>query len=141
MTNATDGYLLQHLHLLVGEGASRSHHDRFARMDAQRVEVLHRGYGETVVVGIANTLELNLFPAFQTLLDQNLGSKGESRFCQLDKGLLVRTNPRAQTTQRISRTNHDGESYFTGSLQSVVHILDRMGNRHLQVDLAQFLDK
>ena len=61
-------------------------------MDAQWVEVLHRSYGEAVVVGIADALELNLLPALQRLFYENLRSKGEGALGQFLEGLLVRTD-------------------------------------------------
>ena len=61
-------------------------------MDAQRVEILHRSYGEAMIVGVADALKLNLLPALQRLLDQNLGSKREGAFCQLAESFLVGTD-------------------------------------------------
>ena len=58
---------LQCLYLLVGERTGGRHHDALARVDAQRVEVLHAGHGEAVVVGVADHFELNLLPALERL--------------------------------------------------------------------------
>ena len=141
VAHTLDGNLLQHLHLLVGQRTRRRHHDTLARVDAQRVEVLHRGHGEATVVGVAYALKLNLLPALQTLFHQNLRCKGKGALGQLHKGLLVGTDARTQSTQRISRANHDGEANLAGSLQCVVHILHGMTHRCLQTNLVQLLHK
>ena len=77
MAHTLHSEVLQHLHLLVGEGTGRSHHDRLARVDAQWVEVLHRSHREAMVVGIANDLKLYLFPTLEAFLYQHLGSECE----------------------------------------------------------------
>ena len=58
-------------------------------MDAERIEVLHGGNGETVIVGVADDLKLNLLPSFQRLFHQHLWRKGESRLGNLLECLLV----------------------------------------------------
>ena len=90
--NDVNGDVLQHLHLLIGERTGGSHDDRLTRVDAQRVEVFHRGNGEAVVVGIADALELNLLPAFQTLFNKNLRGESESTFSQFNECLLIGTD-------------------------------------------------
>ena len=92
MAYALDGNLLQHLHLLFLERTGRSNNDRLTSVDTQGIEVLHRSYGEAVVVGIADALELNLLPALQRLFNENLRSEGESALGQFLEGLLVRTD-------------------------------------------------
>ena len=61
-------------------------------MNAEGVEVLHRGNGEAMVVSVADGFELNLLPALQRLLNQNLGSKSEGTLGQFLESFLVRTN-------------------------------------------------
>ena len=141
MAYALDGDILQHLHLLRCQRTSGSHHDTLARMDAQRVEILHRSHRETMVVGVADALKLNLLPSFKTLLYQNLWGKGEGTFSQLAESLLVRTDTGTQTAQCVCRTDHDGEAYLVGSLQRVVHVLHSVAYWCLQADLVQLLHK
>jgi len=99
---------------------------RWRTQDAQGVEVLHRGHGEAVVVGIADALELNLLPALQRLFHQDLRCKGEGTLGQLAELLLIGTDAGAQTAQGVGRADHDGEAYLVGGLQGVVHILHSM---------------
>ena len=61
-------------------------------MDTQRVEVLHRGHSEATVVRVADALELNLLPAFQTLFNKNLRGESESTFSQFNECLLIGTD-------------------------------------------------
>ena len=108
-------------------------------MDTQWVEVLHRSHREATVVGIADALKLNLLPALQTLFNQNLRCEGEGALCQLDKLLLVWTDTRTETTQGVSRTDHDGEADLVGCLQGILHRLHSVAYRHLQIHLTELL--
>ena len=141
MLHTAYGDVLQHLHLLFGERAGRRHNDGFARVNAQRVEILHGCHGEATVVLVADALELYLFPAFQRFLDQNLRGEGEGALGQLHEGFLVGADARAKTAQGVGRAYHDGEAYLTGSFQGVVHVLYGMADGNLQVHLGQLLDK
>ena len=139
MTHALDGQFLQHLHLLVGQRTGWSHHNRLACMDAEWVEVLHRSHGEAVVVGVANALELDLLPALQRLLYQNLGREGEGTLSNLLERSLVGTDARTQATQGIGRTDHDWITDLAGRSQGIFKVLAGMAHGHLGVNLVQFL--
>ena len=110
-------------------------------MDTQGIEVLHRCYGKAAVIGIADALELNLLPALQTLLNKNLWSESEGRLCQFDEFLLIGADTRTQTTQSVSRTDHDGEADLMSSLQRIFHRLYSVAHGHLQIHLCQLLHK
>ena len=141
MAHTLDSQLLQHLHLVVTQRAGRSNHDGLTRMNAQRIEVLHRGNREAVVVGIADNLELYLLPALQALLDQYLRSKGECTLGNLLERLFVRTHARTQTAQCISTAYHNRVTYAASSGNGILHSLASLRNRNLQVHLLQLLDK
>ncbi len=136
VANTFDGKLLKHLHLLVLEGACRRHHDALARMDAEGVEVLHRGHGEAVVAGVADALELYLLPPLQALLHEHLGREGEGALRYLAEGLLVGTDTAAQAAQRVGRADHDGIADAAGRRDGLLHRLAGMARRHLQPGLA-----
>ena len=110
-------------------------------MDAEGVEVFHGSNREATVVRITNTFELYLLPALQALLYEYLGSKCESTLCNGAESLLILTNTAAQAAQRISRTNHDGETNAACCSNSLFHSLTSTARRNLHVDLVQFLDK
>ena len=92
MAYTLDGDLLQHLYLLRFQRTGRSNHDGFTSMDAQRIEVLHRGHCEAAVVSVADALEFNLLPSLQALLDEDLWGKRKGTLCQLTELLLVGTD-------------------------------------------------
>ena len=71
-------------------------------MYAQRVEVLHRHYGEAVVVGVADHFKLNLFPSFQRLLDKYLLGVGESALAVFGKFLVVSAYAGTETAERVA---------------------------------------
>ena len=110
-------------------------------MNTQWVEILHRGNGEATVVGVSDALELNFLPSLQRLLHKNLRGKREGTLSQFHEGFFVGTDTTSQTAQCVSRANHDGETYFVGSLQCVVHVLYGMRYRHFQIHLSQLLHK
>ena len=141
MADSLHREFLKHLHLVVAERASGSHHDRFTRVDTQGVEVLHAGHGEAVVVGIADYFELNLFPTLQRLFYQYLRSKSESTLCQLHESLFVGTDTATQSTQSISRANHDGETNLVCSCQRVFHRLYRLADGSLHRNFIELLHK
>ena len=59
----------------VGQRLDRRDDDRIARVDAQRVDVLHRAHGDTRVVGVAHDLVLDLLPADEASLDHHLADR------------------------------------------------------------------
>ena len=73
------GDAAQKMVLVVAQRLRRRHHHALARVDAQRVEILHIADGDAVVVAVANHLIFNLFPAFQRFLDKNLRRVREGR--------------------------------------------------------------
>ena len=101
VTDALDGDVLQHLHLLILQRTGRRNDDALAGMDAEGVEVLHRSDGEAVVVGIADALELYLLPSLQAFLHEHLWRKGEGTLCYLLESLLVGADAAAKSAQRI----------------------------------------
>ena len=141
VTNALDSEFLKHLNLLVFQRTSRSYHNTFACMNAERIEVLHRSDGEAMVVGVADALELNLLPTFEALLNKYLRGESEGTFCNLLESLLVRTNAASQTAKCVSRANHDGIADATGSCDGFVECLASLACRHFQVNLAKFFDE
>ena len=131
--------LLQHLQLTLVERAGGSHHDRLTGVDTQRVEVLHTCYGEAVVVAVADNLELDLLPAFERFLDQNLLRVSERALAQRHELLLVAADTATQTTQSVCRANHNRETDLASGSDCVLHRLDGLRDGGLNVDLVEFL--
>ena len=87
-----DRDFLQHCNLLLGERDDGRNHDTFAGVDAERVDIFHWHNGETVVVFVADYLKLNLFPAFERLLYENLLRVGKSAFAEFLERFFVGTD-------------------------------------------------
>ena len=62
----------EHVVLLVGQRLGRRNHNRLARVNAQRVKVLHVAHGDGVVAVVAHNLVLNLLPALERALQHHL---------------------------------------------------------------------
>ncbi len=93
---------------LVREGHLRRHGDRVAGVDAHRVEVLDRADDHHVVPRVPHHLELELVPADQRLLDQDLahGALGEGPL-ELPLELLRRSRDAAAVTPERERGAQD----------------------------------
>ena len=112
-----DGFLPQEMEFVVGQGLRGSHYDALARMDAQRVEILHVADGDAVVVAVAYDLVFNLFPAPERFLHQHLRREGEGLpGRRLELGRIV-AEAGAQSAQRISRPQDDGVAHLRGRIQ------------------------
>src|SRR4029078_11672923 len=99
-TDDREGRRPQPLVHLVGERLDRRDHDRVARVDAQRVDVLHRAHGDTRVLVIAHDLVFDLLPADEALLDHDLADRAgpQAGADPLAIRLLARDAPAAACT-------------------------------------------
>ncbi|OQC44066.1 MAG: hypothetical protein BWX60_00840 [Candidatus Marinimicrobia bacterium ADurb.Bin030] len=64
----------------IGKCLAGRYHDAFAGMNAHRIHIFHIADRQAVVKTIANYFVLDLFPAFQIFLDQNLGGISQCFF-------------------------------------------------------------
>ena len=94
-----------------------------------------------MVVGVADALKLNLFPALQRLFDKYLRSKRKGTLGQLAESCFIGADATAQAAQCISRANHDWIADSTCSCQRIVHILNSMAHGNFQVHLGKLLHK
>ena len=76
-TDQAQGAVAEHLVFLVRQGQCGGHDHRVARVDAHRVDVLHRTDGDGGVVRVAHHLELDLLVALDALLHQHFMDGGE----------------------------------------------------------------
>ena len=97
MTDDLDGQCTEFMIFGVCQRLRGRDHDRLARMDAKRIEVLHVTYGDTIVITVAHHLVFNLLPAFQTLLHQHLWGERESLLGQFVEFLLIVAEARTQS--------------------------------------------
>ena len=94
VTDDLDRELAKLVIVAIGESLRRSHHDRLASVDAERVEVLHVADGDAVVVAVAHHLILHFLPALETLLDKYLRREAESLVADGNELLLIVTEAR-----------------------------------------------
>lgn len=74
-------------------------------------------YSDTVVVGVPDHLVLNLLPAFEGFVHQDLRGVCEGRRNQRNEFFSVVSEARAQTAERERRTDQDGVSQTFSSRQ------------------------
>ena len=136
-----DGQFAQLVVFGIRERLRRSHHDALAGMDAQRVEVLHVADRYAVVETVANNLVLDLFPAFERFLDQNLRRICESLAGQrFELGDIV-AEAGTQTAERVCRADDDWVAQFGCHNFGVLHGGYRMALYGLYINLVEFFDE
>ncbi len=141
MADDAQAELAQLLHLVVVQRLGRSHNDGLARVDAQGVEVLHAADGYAIVVAVAHHLKLNLLPALQALLYQDLRREGEGLLCQAVQLLLIVAEARTEAAQGEGCTNDDGIAQLLGSLASRLYVLAGLALDGVDVYLVEPLHK
>ena len=141
MAHNADAELAKLVVLAVCQGLRRRYHDAFARMYAQRVEVLHVTYGNAVVKTVAHHLIFNFLPAFQALLNEHLGRKGESLFCQTVELGLVVAKSRTEAAQRIGRADDDGVAQLARCGTGLLYVFAGFALNRLDVYFLQLLDE
>ena len=141
MADNLDGELAQLVVVAVRERLRRSHYDTLAGVDAQRVEVLHVADRDAVVVLVAHHLIFHFLPAFQALLDQNLGREAQCLVTDDLQFFLIVTEAGTQTAQCVCRTDNDRISEVGGSLAGFVEGIAGVALDGVDVDLVQLLNK
>ena len=112
----------EHLVLLVRQRQRRGDDNTVAGMDADRVHVLHGADGDHIPLRVTHGLELDLFPAGDALLNEDLGDGGgvEAAPGDLAHFFLVRGDAAAAAAQGVGGTHDhgiadllcDGEGFF-----------------------------
>ena len=133
--------LAEHLELLVRQGLGGGHHDGVAGMDTHRVQVLHGADGNHVAHAVPHGLELDLLPAEDGLLHQNLrdgrGVQAGARDDLQLVGILGRAAARA--AQGKGGPHDDGVADLLRHRHGLVHGLRDVGGNHRLADLRHGL--
>ena len=132
------GGCTQHLVLLVAQGLGRSYNDAVAGVYAYRVDIFHVTYGDAVAGAVPHNLILDLFPACNAALHQNLAHTGKPETVgqNLLQLTLVVGDSAAAATQGVSRTKNHRVSNFICERNTCLYVLYHLGSRHR---LADFL--
>ena len=114
----------EHLVLLVRKGQGRGHHDGVPGVDAHRVKVLHGADGDHVAGTVPQGLKLDLLPAGDAALHQNLVDGGlvQTTLGDLFQGDRVLGDAAAGAAQgeggaddhRVADAFRDGKRLFQG---------------------------
>ena len=94
-------------------------------MDADRVEVLHITYGDDIARRIAHYLVLDLLPAGDAALDQNLVYAAETKTVLEDllALLTVLCDTTAGTAEGVGRTKNDRIADLFSYLETTLEIM------------------
>ena len=111
-----DRVVAQALELEVVERLAGRHGDGIAGVHAHGVEVLEGAHHDAVAGGVAHDLHLDLFPALEALLDENLGVGRERQALagNTHQVIVGVCHAAAGTAQRVGGTNHHGVANVFG---------------------------
>ena len=98
-------------------------------MHADRVDVFHRADGDDVSLGVADDLELDLLPAGDALLNQDLGDWGQAQAVagNLAELLLIVSNTAASAAHGERRTDDDRVLDLLNEGKTVLDGVDNLG--------------
>ena len=141
MAHNADRQFAEFVIFAVGQSLRRGNHNRFARVDTERVEVFHVADRDAVVEAVAHHFILHFFPAFQALFDQDLRRERESLLGQFVEFGFVVAKARTESAERVGRAdNHGIAQRFCGAAR-VFQRFHGLTLDRFDVDLVQFLDK
>ena len=139
MTYYLDCQFAQFVIFAVRQRLRRCHHYTLARVDAERVEVLHVAHCDTVVEGVAHHFVFHFLPALYRLFDQNLVGIRECVFGPFDELLARVAESGAHAAERVGGAHHYREAYLLGCLQRVLDRRDGDADGRLDVDFGQLV--
>ncbi|ROV99906.1 hypothetical protein VMCG_06224 [Cytospora schulzeri] len=137
VANNLDGCGTEHVVLLVTQSLTGRNDNGVSSVDSERVEVLHVADSNAVVVGVPDNLVLDLLPALERLLDQNLRGQRQRASGHVSELLLVVCETRSKTSQGVSGTDNDGVTDALCGIQGLLNSVDSNRLRNGDVDLVQ----
>ena len=131
----------EHLVVAVGEGLARGDDDAIAGVDAHGVDVFHVADGDAVVGGVAHHLVLDLLPALQVTLDEDLvdGAGSDATGgdgCELLPGA---GDAAPGAAQGVGGPDHQGKAEFVLHCKGVFDSLDGGAGRGGLADVLEEL--
>ena len=134
----------EHLELLVRQGLGRGHHDGIAGVDANGVKVLHGADGDHVAHAVPHGLKLDLLPAEDGPLHQDLrnGRSVQTGLGDDPQLRFVGSGTAAGAAQGKGGTDDDGITDPLGHLQSALYSFGNVRGNHRLTDLRHgFLEQ
>ena len=110
-------------------------------MDADRVQVFHVADGDHVACAVAHYLVLDLLPACDAALYQDLTYTGKTQAVFQDLTALLRVlgNTAAASAQSVCRTKHDRVTDLVCDAKTVLYVLDDVRRSDRLADLLHGL--
>ena len=87
-------------------------------MDTEWVKVLHVAANDDVVCSVSDNFVLDFLPAFERLLNEDLGTQTEGLGGQVTEFVLVVGETRAKTTKREGGTEDDWVANLLSGFES-----------------------
>src|SRR5690606_26991947 len=136
-----DAEVAQLLHLDVGEGQRGGDGDRVAGVHADRVHVLDRADDHAVVGAVAHELELELLPAQDRLLEQDLrgGRVVQAVAADAAQVRLVVGHAGAEPAHGEAGAHDHRVAELVGRLEQLVHGVADAGERGVTADAVHDL--
>ena len=121
---------------LVGQRLRRRDGDRIAGVHTHRIDVLDRADDDAVVLLVADNFHLELLPAEQRFLDQQLVRRrsGEAALAHLDELVLVVRDAAAGTAQRERGPDHRRETDLRLHLERLLEVVRDARARGAEAD-------
>ena len=121
----------QHLVFFVAQRLRRRYYDAVSRVHAYRIQILHIAHGDAVAVSVPHHFILDLLPAGNAPLDQDLPHAGQAKpilqnFHQLHS---VLRNTAAAAAQRVGRTQDHRIADLFRELDACLHSFHHQGCR------------
>ena len=136
LADDSEGGVAHPLVFLVCQRLSGSDGDRVPRVDAHRIEILDRADNDDVIGTVAHHLELELFPADDRLLDQDLSNRAEieSAGDELIEFVAVVGDATAGAAKRETRPQHAGKPDLVANRLRVGKAMGHLATGHGQAD-------
>ena len=135
--------LLQTLLDLRGDRQHRSCAERVAGVYAHRIDVLDEAYGDHVALAVADNLELQLLPAEDGLLNENLAYETRLKTSRTHRAelFLVIYKTAAGAAHRVCRAKNYRVAELVGDRKSLVHAVRNLASCHLDTELVHCILK
>ncbi len=127
------GLLLQTLLDLFGDGQHGGRAEGIAGMDAHGIDILDEADGDHIAVCVTDDLQLQLLPAEDGLLHQNLAHQGSLQTSGDDRleFFLVVDETAAGAAHGVGGTQDHGIAQSVGDGETVLHTVGHVASGHL----------